>query len=250
MASTIKFSRPPILAFLLLLLMSFLYISLAAYCGSMGGSSGESSPVSSGGGSSFSPVGRGSSSWDYIDSGGSRGQGGGRRGSKVDVIIFVTGVVILVLFCAGFMIAFCCSEYQKDRKRKKSEQYRREPIKSEQYTLIMVQVGLMGKALSLQNELNEISSTANTSTARGWHRILTKTVSAFLRYPEYMISGFSSVEKYSTTGVVLMRFKQLSSEENEKCHAGSLVNFNNVNIQREGVPGKNYSKFICFKYFL
>jgi len=47
-----------------------------------------------------------------------------------------------------------------------------------------------------------------------------------------------------------MRFKQLSSEENEKCHAGSLVNFNNVSIQREGVPGKNYSKFICFKYFL
>jgi len=37
-----------------------------------------------------------------------------------------------------------------------------------------------------------------------------------------------------------MRFKQLSSEENEKCHAGSLVNFNNVTIQREGVPGKNY----------
>lgn len=141
MASTIKFSGPPIdLAFLLLLLMSFLYISLAAYCGSMGGSSGESSPVSSGGDSSFSSGGRGSYSWDYIDSGGSRGQGGGRRGSKVDVIIFVTGVVILVLFCAGFMIAFCCSEYQRDRKRKKSEQYRREPIKSEQYMLIMVQV--------------------------------------------------------------------------------------------------------------
>ena len=37
-----------------------------------------------------------------------------------------------------------------------------------------------------------------------------------------------------------MRFKQLSSEENEKCDAGSLFNFNNVNIQREGVPGKNY----------
>ncbi|KAL3582445.1 hypothetical protein D5086_016777 [Populus alba] len=150
MASTIKFSGPSIdLAFLLLLLMSFLNISLAAYCGSMGGSSGESSPVSSGGGSSFSSGGRGSYSWDYIDSGGSRGQGGGRRGSKVDVIIFVTGVVIVV--------------------------------------------GLTGTAFSLQNELNEISSTVNTSTARGWHRILTKTVLALLRYPEYMISGFSSV---------------------------------------------------------
>ncbi|XP_073266752.1 FLUCTUATING-LIGHT-ACCLIMATION protein 1, chloroplastic-like isoform X2 [Populus alba] len=102
----------------------------------------------------------------------------------------------------------------------------------------MVQVGLTGTAFSLQNELNEISSTVNTSTARGWHRILTKTVLALLRYPEYMISGFSSVEKYSTTGVLLMRFKQLSSEENEKCDAGSLFNFNNVNIQREGVPGK------------
>ncbi|KAG6764454.1 hypothetical protein POTOM_031923 [Populus tomentosa] len=159
MASTIEFSRPPTLAFLLLLLMSFLYISLAAHCGSMGGSSGESSPVSSGGGSSFSSGGRGSYSWDYIDSGGSRGQGGGRRGGKVDVIMFVTGVVILV--------------------------------------------GLMGTAFSLQNELNEISSTANTSTARGWHRILTK--------------------KYSTTGVLLTRFKQLSSEENEKFDAGSRV---------------------------
>ncbi|KAG8391012.1 hypothetical protein BUALT_Bualt01G0143700 [Buddleja alternifolia] len=59
-------------------------------------------------------------------------------------------------------------------------------------------VGLLGLGKSLQKDLNRIAETADTSTSEGLHYVLTETILALLRHPDYCISSYSSVSATGT----------------------------------------------------
>ncbi|XP_056682336.1 uncharacterized protein [Spinacia oleracea] len=54
-------------------------------------------------------------------------------------------------------------------------------------------VGLLGTARSLQSDLNQIAETADTSTPEGLNYVLTESMLALLRHPDYCISAYSYV---------------------------------------------------------
>uniref|UniRef100_A0A2P2PJ88 Uncharacterized protein n=1 Tax=Rhizophora mucronata TaxID=61149 RepID=A0A2P2PJ88_RHIMU len=135
---------------------------------------------------------------------------------------------VFAVFTAGAVSLFVYLDYLKNRG-----------------SVIMVQVGLLGKASSLQKELNKISKTAETSSSKGWHNILIDTTVALLRHPDYFVSGYSSITSYWRAESVEKRFKELLGEEREKFDMESLVNVNNVRMQSAVIPtasklGKNY----------
>ncbi|XP_065863317.1 FLUCTUATING-LIGHT-ACCLIMATION protein 1, chloroplastic-like [Euphorbia lathyris] len=112
-------------------------------------------------------------------------------------------------------------------------------------SIMMIQVGLTGNARSLKKELNEIAKTADSSSAKGWQLILTETVTALLRHPQYYISGYSSVKQHWNVESVEKSFRELSNEERGKIDLESLVNVNNVKRRRTVIPeaskiGKDY----------
>ncbi|KAL0347953.1 UNVERIFIED_CONTAM: hypothetical protein Sangu_1023100 [Sesamum angustifolium] len=65
---------------------------------------------------------------------------------------------------------------------------------TERTSVLKLQVGLLGLGRSLQKDLNRIAETADTSTSEGLHYVLTETVLALLRHPDYCISAYSSVD--------------------------------------------------------
>ncbi|XP_020534119.1 uncharacterized protein LOC105631980 isoform X2 [Jatropha curcas] len=106
-------------------------------------------------------------------------------------------------------------------------------------SVLMVQVGLRGKARSLLKELNEIAETTDTSSPKGWQLILIETTSALLRHPKYFISGYSSVNQYWGDDSVEKSFRELSGEEREKTERETLVNVNNIKWKRTVTPKAN-----------
>ncbi|KAL7083902.1 hypothetical protein ACP275_14G190800 [Erythranthe tilingii] len=60
-------------------------------------------------------------------------------------------------------------------------------------SVLKLQVGLLASARSLQMDINEIAETADKSTSKGLHRLLTDTVLALLQRPDYCISTYSSM---------------------------------------------------------
>ncbi|KAK8480104.1 hypothetical protein V6N11_060976 [Hibiscus sabdariffa] len=99
-------------------------------------------------------------------------------------------------------------------------------------SVLQVQVGLSAKARSVQKELNEIASTTDTSTAKGWNFILQETISSLLHHPHCYLHGYSSVTHHWSIGGTEQQFQRLSKEERLKFDVETLVNVNNIKIQR------------------
>ncbi|XP_047976244.1 uncharacterized protein LOC125218590 [Salvia hispanica] len=95
-------------------------------------------------------------------------------------------------------------------------------------TVLKLQVGLLGLGRSLQKDLNRIAEIADTSTSEGLHYVLTETVLALLRHPDYCISGYSSVDVKRSMEEGEKKFNQLSIEERGKFDEETLVNVNNI----------------------
>ncbi|XP_042046178.1 uncharacterized protein LOC121792339 [Salvia splendens] len=95
-------------------------------------------------------------------------------------------------------------------------------------TVLKLQVGLLGLGRSLQKDLNRIAEIADTSTSEGLHYVLTETVLALLRHPDYCISGYSSVDVKRSMEEGETKFNQLSIEERGKFDEETLVNVNNI----------------------
>ncbi|KAL3843985.1 hypothetical protein ACJIZ3_001388 [Penstemon smallii] len=98
-------------------------------------------------------------------------------------------------------------------------------------SVLKLQVGLLGLGRSLQNDLNRIAETADTSTSEGLHYVLTETMLALLRHPDYCISAYSSVDVKKSMDEGEKRFNQLSIEERGKFDEETLVNMNNIKKQ-------------------
>jgi uncharacterized membrane protein len=56
-------------------------------------------------------------------------------------------------------------------------------------SVVKVQVGLLGSARELQRDLNRLANTLDTSTPQGLHHLLTETVLALRRNPQYAVYG-------------------------------------------------------------
>ncbi|EEF45304.1 uncharacterized protein LOC8280926 [Ricinus communis] len=208
-------SRKAILVITLLLFSLFLLLctTFAASGGRMGGNSFSKSKRSS---SSSSPYRSSSSNYHHHHYHRSRGYSSSPSSefqmSKWTFVIIICGV-LAILFWFGHLSA-----------------------KKNKGSVIMVQIGLTGKATSLQKELNEIAKTTDTSSSEGWKLILAETASALLRHRQYIISGYSSVNKHGDAEIIEKNFRRLSAEEREKIDMESLVNINNVRRQRAVIP--------------
>ncbi|KAJ9182107.1 hypothetical protein P3X46_006135 [Hevea brasiliensis] len=222
-------------ALTLFLSLSFVTcIAFAASGGRMGGNSfsKRSSPSSSSHSSHFSPSNHyyhhhyrhGSRGYSSLSSQNEKMKRGGS-----EIVDFSTwGVVVITTGMVGAVAVAVYFEYMNNKG-----------------SVIMVQVGLTGKAHSLQKELNEIAETTDTGSPNGWQFILTETTSALLRRPKYFISGYSSVKQHWSVENVEKSFGELSREERGKMDMESLVNVNNVKMQRAVTPkasklGKEY----------
>lgn len=107
---------------------------------------------------------------------------------------------------------------------------------TERTSVLKLQVGLLGLGRSLQKDLNRIAETADTSTSEGLHYVLTETVLALLRHPDYCISAYSSVDVKKSMEEGEKRFNQLSIEERGKFDEETLVNVNSIKKQSLTVP--------------
>ncbi|CAM8984283.1 unnamed protein product [Rhodiola kirilowii] len=135
-------------------------------------------------------------------------------GDYVEVMVFFGVVVVSILFMV-FVVAFVlhlCLYWTDAR------------------SVMKLQVGL-GMGRSLQKDLNRISEVADTSTPKGLRYVLTETVLALLRHPDYCISGYSSVDVKRSMDEVEERFNQLSIEELGKFDEETLVNVNDIRRQ-------------------
>ncbi|MCO5551696.1 hypothetical protein L7F22_005200 [Adiantum nelumboides] len=143
------------------------------------------------------------------------------------------GSSFLVLLL-GFLTFFFISGFLTDRRESTLFTSTRKT------SVLKLQVGLLGMARSLQQELDQIAERADTSSPTGLHHILTETVLSLLRHPDYCISGYSSadVKRDSEAGEKL--FNELSLEERAKFDEETIVNVNS--IFRRG-PSKPKSGF-------
>lgn len=99
---------------------------------------------------------------------------------------------------------------------------------TEKTSVLKLQVGLLGMGRSLQRDLNRIAETADTSSSDGLHYVLTETMLALLRHPDYCISAYSSVDVKRSPEEGEKRFNQLSIEERGKFDEETFVNVNNI----------------------
>jgi uncharacterized membrane protein len=89
-----------------------------------------------------------------------------------------------------------------------------------------VQVGLLASARYLQEELNEIALSADTSTPQGQVEVLQETTLALLRHPEYWAYGATETQKASLASAEA-KFNQWALQERSKFSLETLSNVNN-----------------------
>ncbi|XP_057826124.2 uncharacterized protein LOC131037898 isoform X1 [Cryptomeria japonica] len=101
-------------------------------------------------------------------------------------------------------------------------------VSSQKTSVLKLQVGLLGMARSLQEELDHIAENADTSTPEGLHLLLTETSLALLRHPDFCISGYSLADIKRNMDAGEERFNQLSIEERGKFDEETMVNVNRM----------------------
>ncbi|RMF24667.1 MAG: DUF1517 domain-containing protein [Cyanobacteria bacterium J083] len=109
-----------------------------------------------------------------------------------------------------------------------------------QVTVAEVQVGLIANARYLQQELNQLALTADTSSATGRAQLLQEATLALLRHPEYWVYGAAKSEQ-----VILAKaeakFNQLALTERSKFTAETLAN---IDSQIRTVASEDSSELV------
>ena len=103
--------------------------------------------------------------------------GGGGGGGSALFTFLILGIFAFVLFNT-FAGGNSDEGYEEDA------DVGREPM-----SVVKLQVGLLGSARDLQKDLNRLANNLDTSTPQGLHYLLTETVLALQRNPQYAVYG-------------------------------------------------------------
>ena len=95
---------------------------------------------------------------------------------------------------------------------------------TDRVAVVRLQVGLLGLARELQQDLNALAERADTSSPAGLQRVLQETTLALLRHPEFCVYGSSGGKQCSSVEEAETRFNEVSLEERSKLAQETLVN--------------------------
>ena len=99
-------------------------------------------------------------------------------------------------------------------------------------SVVKLQVGLLGMARGLQDDLNKIAGGADTSAPEGLQSVLQETVLALLRNPDYCVYGGSKFIKATGLDNAEKSFNQMSLEERGKLKGETLSNYSGMSRQK------------------
>ncbi|PSC72416.1 hypothetical protein C2E20_4242 [Micractinium conductrix] len=91
-------------------------------------------------------------------------------------------------------------------------------------TVGKIQVGLLGSARELQQDLERIADRADTDSPAGLHYILQETVLALMRNPDYCLYGFAKSKRERSAEEAETAFNQLSLQERGKFQKETRIN--------------------------
>jgi uncharacterized membrane protein len=106
---------------------------------------------------------------------------------------------------------------------------------SPKVSVAQVQVGLLSSARELQQELNQIARTADTSTGAGRAMVLQEATLALLRHPEYWVYGASEAQQAGLESAEA-KFNQYALAERSKFTEETLSNVNSQLRQAQDKP--------------
>ncbi|KAF3958006.1 hypothetical protein CMV_017036 [Castanea mollissima] len=98
---------------------------------------------------------------------------------------------------------------------------------------------LSNMAYLFQRELSTLTTAIDASKNKSFHFFLTESAVALLRHRKYWISSYSSVVRRWSLKAVEKEFRQLSTDERVKYDIESLVNVDNMKVQRTIIPREN-----------
>lgn len=90
--------------------------------------------------------------------------------------------------------------------------------------VVKIQIGLLGAARKLQEDLERIADRADTSQPEGLHYVLEETVLALLRNPEYSVYGYVTSKSAVGPEEAEEVFNEFSMDERGKIGEETLVN--------------------------
>lgn len=152
----------------------------------------------------------------------SQAQVGGSTG-----LTAVDWVILPALMLVMGILAFAFYNSTRDTVST-AEKKCRYSVATQRITILKLQVGLLGSGRSLQRDLDQIAETADTSIRKGLNYILTETISALFRHPDYWFAAYSSTDIKRSTYEGETKFNELSIEERSKLDEETLVNLNSM----------------------
>ncbi|MDJ0706191.1 MAG: DUF1517 domain-containing protein [Leptolyngbyaceae cyanobacterium MO_188.B28] len=125
--------------------------------------------------------------------------------------------IFLIIIVANFLVR----TFQSAREEYTVERQSNPPV-----AIARLQIGLLAEARGLQEDLNRIAQTADTSSSAGLTQLLQETTLSLLRHPEYWMYA-ATESKQSRLESAELEFNRLALSERSKFTAETVSNVNN-----------------------